>query len=201
KARAPVHGQARHVAAVEGDLTGISWDQAGDHVEHGGLAGTVGTEQAHRFAATGLQAHSLDHHAAAIALLHVDDREPAWAAIGHARLVVARPHLGGIAVEPMPFIRHLGIMLPGLVGEQSHRINRRAAVGLRWCWAPNLRRALPQGLRGGPCPSSSWPCPWRPSDRRADTAVPARTRDPPDWPAGRSALEKPGRARAPAPPR
>ena len=51
EAGAAVHGQPRHVAAVEGDAAGVGGDQAGDHVEHGGLAGAVGTEQADRLAA------------------------------------------------------------------------------------------------------------------------------------------------------
>ena len=48
---------------------GIGRHQAGDHVEHRGLAGAVGAQQAHRLAPAGGQAHALDDHAAAVGLL------------------------------------------------------------------------------------------------------------------------------------
>jgi len=38
------------------DATPVGLDQAGDHVEHGGLSGAVGAEQADRLAATDIKA-------------------------------------------------------------------------------------------------------------------------------------------------
>ena len=49
--RAAIHRQLGHVMAVHFDRAGVGGDQAGDHVEAGGLAGAVGTKQAHRLAA------------------------------------------------------------------------------------------------------------------------------------------------------
>ena len=48
--RALVHRQRRHVMAVERDDALVGLHQAGDHVEHRGLAGAVGAEQADRLA-------------------------------------------------------------------------------------------------------------------------------------------------------
>ena len=55
-------------------------DQAGDHVEDGGLAGAVGAEQADGLAGAHVQARVLHHGAAAIALLQALDRQDAGAA-------------------------------------------------------------------------------------------------------------------------
>ena len=49
--RAAVHGQAGHVMAVDLDRAVVGRHQAGDHVEAGGLAGAIGAQQAHHFAA------------------------------------------------------------------------------------------------------------------------------------------------------
>ena len=68
-------------------------DQAGDHVEHGGLAGAVGAQQADRLAAARGEADALHDHAAAIALLHVDGGEPALSR--HRSLPVGRARRGG----------------------------------------------------------------------------------------------------------
>ncbi|MBN9003344.1 MAG: LPS export ABC transporter ATP-binding protein [Rhizobiales bacterium] len=50
-----MHRQLGDVVAVEFDLAAIGLDQAGDHVEHRGLAGAVRPEQAHRLAAPQVQ--------------------------------------------------------------------------------------------------------------------------------------------------
>ena len=133
EARAPVHGQPRHVAAVERDLAGVRRHQAGDHVEHGGLAGAVGTEQAHRLAAPGGQADALHHHAAAVALLHVDGGQPALAAVGHRRLLAMAGVAVGPALRPLrgrPLAAALRALLPNgnsLHGAQLLRMHRAGA--------------------------------------------------------------------------
>jgi two-component system nitrogen regulation response regulator GlnG len=74
-AGALVHRQGGDVAAVQGDGPGIDRDQAGDHVEAGGLAGAVGAQQAGHLAATQPQAHALDHGTAAERLADVVDHQ------------------------------------------------------------------------------------------------------------------------------
>ena len=59
KPRALVHRQAGDVLAVDQDLALIDADEAGDHVEAGGLAGAVGAEQADDLAALEAQADAL----------------------------------------------------------------------------------------------------------------------------------------------
>lgn len=49
-----------HVRPINCDLTGVGGDQAGDHVEHGRLAGAIGSEQADRFTATDRQRNTAD---------------------------------------------------------------------------------------------------------------------------------------------
>jgi hypothetical protein len=48
---AAVHGPARHVVATEFDATTVGPHEAHHHVEGGGLAGTVGSEQSYDLAA------------------------------------------------------------------------------------------------------------------------------------------------------
>src|SRR4029078_11710448 len=50
--------QLGHVAAVDRDAALVGWDQAGDHVEHGGLAGAVRPEQTDGLAAGNVEAHA-----------------------------------------------------------------------------------------------------------------------------------------------
>ncbi|KAF5274321.1 hypothetical protein FQR65_LT17040 [Abscondita terminalis] len=66
QARALVDGHAAHGLAVDEDLAAIAAHQAHDHVERGGLARAVGTQQAHDLAFFHGQGHILDHLAAAI---------------------------------------------------------------------------------------------------------------------------------------
>ena len=68
--RALIHRQLGDVVAVELDRAAIGLDQAGDHVEHGGLAGAVRAEQADRFAAAHIDADAAHHLAAAETLFH-----------------------------------------------------------------------------------------------------------------------------------
>src|SRR6476659_586838 len=64
-----VHRKMRDVVAVELDFAAFSLDQAGDHIERSGLARPVRPQQADRLAAPDIKAHTIDHPAAAIALL------------------------------------------------------------------------------------------------------------------------------------
>src|SRR5690606_40602325 len=55
-------------AAIEHDAAGVTLDQPDDHVEAGGLAGTVGAEQADHLAGIEGQAEAIDHLAVLVAL-------------------------------------------------------------------------------------------------------------------------------------
>ena len=45
-----MHGILRDVFAVQNDLALVGFDQPYDHIEAGGLAGTIGTQQANHIA-------------------------------------------------------------------------------------------------------------------------------------------------------
>ena len=68
--RALIHRQLGDVVAVELDRAAIGLDQAGDHVEHGGLAGAVRAEQADRLAAADIDADAAHDLAGAETLFH-----------------------------------------------------------------------------------------------------------------------------------
>src|SRR5437763_14575417 len=53
-----VHRKSRDVVAVELDLSAIGLDQSGDHVEDGGLAGAIRSEQADGFPSPHMDARS-----------------------------------------------------------------------------------------------------------------------------------------------
>src|SRR5579862_4755325 len=57
----------------------LGFDQAGDHVEHGRFAGSVGAEQAHRLTFANVQADFLDHPAPDKALFHAVNGKDAFA--------------------------------------------------------------------------------------------------------------------------
>jgi hypothetical protein len=84
EARAPVDRQVREVLAVERHRAAVDGHEAQDHVEAGGLARAVGTEQPHHLAALHRERNVGDDGALAIAL-----HEPLGAQHGKARL---RPH-------------------------------------------------------------------------------------------------------------
>src|ERR1700722_6907511 len=85
-----IHRQLGDVAAVEFDAALVGFDQAGGHVEHGGLAGAVRAEQADGFAFAHIEADAFDHHAADEALLDAVDRKHAPAlAAWHRAIAVA----------------------------------------------------------------------------------------------------------------
>ena len=57
------------------DIAAIGRHQADDHVETGGLAGTVRAEQADDFAGLDLEGNVLDHRPRLVALFQVMGRE------------------------------------------------------------------------------------------------------------------------------
>src|SRR6185312_6523047 len=77
--RALIHRQRCDVVAVELDAAAVRLDQAGDHVEHRGLAGAVRAEQADGFAAAQIDGDALHHRAAAEAFLDSVRRQIAMA--------------------------------------------------------------------------------------------------------------------------
>ena len=109
EARAAIHRQLRDVVTVELDRAVIGRDEAGDHVEAGGLAGAVGAQQAHHLAAPKRQAHRAHDGALAEAFADAMDDET-LAALDQAR---QRP-AGGVA--PV-----FGLMFR--VGRQCHGKN------------------------------------------------------------------------------
>src|SRR5207237_5983003 len=58
---APARGDPAHVHAVEQNLPGIDRIDSGDEIEHGGLAGAVGTDQSGAGAAPNREAELVDH--------------------------------------------------------------------------------------------------------------------------------------------
>src|SRR5262252_3593156 len=64
EAGALIHRQRGYVVAVELDAAAVGRDQAGDHVEHRGLAGAVRPEQTDRLAAADIETDALDDLAA-----------------------------------------------------------------------------------------------------------------------------------------
>ena len=68
--RALIHRQFRDVVAVELDRAAIRLDQAGDHVEHGGLAGAVRAQQADGFATAHIDADAAHDLARAETFFH-----------------------------------------------------------------------------------------------------------------------------------
>ena len=68
------------VVAVEVDAARIRRDQAGDHIENGGLAGSVRSEKADALAAADRQGRALHHAAALVALFDTRGDQPAFAA-------------------------------------------------------------------------------------------------------------------------
>ncbi len=94
---AAVHRQARDVVAVERDPPAIGRHQAGDHVEDGGLAGAVGSEQANRLAVADIEPGVLDDGPAAIALGQPFDREDTLAApVARSCRKPGRKHAGRV---------------------------------------------------------------------------------------------------------
>ena len=71
------HRQPGYVMAVQFDFALVGFDEAGDHVENGGLAGAIWPQQPHCLAPSHRKAHVLHHHSAAIALAEVMDGQNA----------------------------------------------------------------------------------------------------------------------------
>ena len=68
--RALIHRQLGDVVAIEFDGAAIGLDQAGDHVEHRGLAGAVRAQQTDRLAAADIDADAAHDLAGAETLFH-----------------------------------------------------------------------------------------------------------------------------------
>ena len=145
-----IHRQFGDVAAVELDAAFIGFDQAGRHVEHGGLAGAVRAEQADGFALAHIEADAFDHHAADEALLDAVDRKHAPALAARERTVAfaaaARPRRTLIALR-----RRLTLGLPlglalRLTVELAFGRSLRLALGLTvelgWSFRLAFRRTL-----------------------------------------------------------
>ena len=79
KPRALIHRQRRDVVAVEIDAAFVGANEAGDHIEHRGLAGAVRAEQTHRLALAHVEADAFDHLAADESLFHAVHGEHALA--------------------------------------------------------------------------------------------------------------------------
>ena len=104
--------------AVQFDHALVGFDQAGDHVEDGRLAGAVRPEQADRLAAPHRKADVLHHRAAAIALAEVMHGENALTAAVRASgadpVALARNHL-----SPARGARRVRARTSSLIGDRS----------------------------------------------------------------------------------
>src|SRR6185437_12338174 len=78
KARALIHRQLGHIVAVEFDRAAIGLDEAGDHVEHRGLAGAVRAKQADGLAPAHIDADATHDLALAEAFFHAMHSEVTW---------------------------------------------------------------------------------------------------------------------------
>ena len=75
-----IHRQHRDVFAIERNAPVVCRDEARDHVEHGGFAGSVRPQKADRFAPPDGKADALHDHALAIGFLDVVGGEPTFGA-------------------------------------------------------------------------------------------------------------------------
>src|SRR4029453_11457085 len=118
--------------AGEADDAAIRADEAGDHVEDGGLAGAVGAEQAHGLAGAHVQARILYHGAAAIALLQALDRQDAGTAEDGLALAagedvrsrpgrtgVEKAHMGGTGLRTVEKRFHRLIAFHGMIEREE----------------------------------------------------------------------------------
>ena len=96
-------GRRGDVVAVEVDAATVGLDEAGDHVEHRGLAGAVGTEQADRLAAPDIEADASHDLAAGKALLDAVDREIIAGSAGAPRRVARGLGRACARAPPVPF--------------------------------------------------------------------------------------------------
>src|ERR1700730_8543809 len=69
QSRPLVHRKVRYIVTVALDLPAVGLDQSGDGVEGRGFSRSIGPEQTDGFTATHVKAHSIYHHAPAIAFL------------------------------------------------------------------------------------------------------------------------------------
>ena len=129
--RALVHRQSGDVGAVEIDAALVGLDQAGDHVEHGRLAGAVGAEQADRLAFADVKADALHHFAADEAFLDAVNGKKPLRSPGAAPLPSARRR--GRAAGRGPFAEAAGAAAataPGRTAASGGGTRRRRDGGV-----------------------------------------------------------------------
>src|SRR6201998_2758559 len=86
--------QSARIDTVEIDAPLVGLDQAGDHVEHGGLARSVGSQQTHRLALADMETDAFHHLAADETLFHAMNGEQSLAVGGDGSVALrtaARP--------------------------------------------------------------------------------------------------------------
>src|SRR5579859_1688077 len=163
-AGALVHRLRGDVLAVEVDRAIVRRDQAGDHVEAGGLAGAVGAEQAHDLAPRQPQGDALHHRPAAERLADVVDHQAfasdAWGRTDAFHLqAITRPVL-----TEWPSSSSAWRERP----RPSPRLELRRSPRRRWprpsdktrradgSWRRTPCRSLPCDLRRSGCCRPSW---------------------------------------------
>jgi len=122
----------RNVVAVELDVAFVGLDQPGDHVEHGGLAGSVRPEQSDRLAPAQRQAHTPHDLALGEAFLDAVDRQRSFFADDRREWVRGARRGAEHAVERMRGRLRLALEQPG----------RQMSVAVEPVWhvAPRLGR-------------------------------------------------------------
>ncbi len=91
EAGADVHGFGSGFVAVEDDAAGIGTDEADDHVEGGGFAGTVGAEEADDFALFDLDVDAIDDGATIVDFFETFGVEKAFVVRGSHGFDSGRP--------------------------------------------------------------------------------------------------------------
>src|SRR6185312_9076276 len=76
EARPAIHRQLRYIMAIKFDFAGVGLHKANHHVEDGGLAGAIRTEEADGFAARDIDVHAVHDAAAAIAFFEIVSGKP-----------------------------------------------------------------------------------------------------------------------------
>jgi len=72
----PIHGQMGDLRAVEADPAAVGGNQARDHVEHGRLAGAIGSQKSHSFTAPDGERHIAHHGPPLVGLSQSLDDQP-----------------------------------------------------------------------------------------------------------------------------
>ncbi len=151
EAGAPVHRQPGDVAAVDQDAAAVDRNETGDHVEHGGLAGTVRSQQPDRLAAADGETDPAHHLALAETLLDVARLQPAVGRVllqrrpaGNRSRLPGATAAGG-AARPRPRWRLIGIGHDLGSRQRCSRMPSASSLiewlcGLQWAELSILRR-------------------------------------------------------------